>query len=86
MKETKYKVGDKVIISHDLNSNGMWINIPPTIATVIKVKEITPTFGVPYVLEVRGRRLSYCFWERDIDCKYEPENDEEELWKMWGDK
>jgi len=84
--ETKYKVGDKVVISHDLNSRGMWINIPPTIATIVEVKEITPTFGVPYVLEVRGKRLPCCFWERDIDCKYNPANDEEEFWKTWGDK
>tara|TARA_B100000073_G_C23586314_1_gene514405 strand:- start:113 stop:370 length:258 start_codon:yes stop_codon:yes gene_type:complete len=84
--ETKYKVGDKVIISHDLNSRGMWIKIPATIATIVEVKEITPSFGVPYVLEVKGRRLGFCFWERDIDCKYDSETGEEEFWKMWGDK
>lgn len=77
--KTKYKVGDKVIISHDLNSRGVWINIPPTIATIVEVKEITPSFGTPYVLEVRGKRLGFCFWENDIDGKHDLESDEEEM-------
>ena len=84
--ETKYKVGDKVIISHDLNSKGMWINIPRTVATVVEVKEITPSFGTPYVLEVRGKRLQFCFWETDIDGKCKSEEEEAWYWKTWGDK
>lgn len=84
--ETKYKVGDEVVISKTVNHKGMQINIPPTIAKVVEVKDITPTYGVPYVLEVNGIRIGFCFWEDDIDAKYEPESDEDYFWKVWGDK
>lgn len=85
-KKTKYKVGDKVIISKTINHRGMQINIPPTIATITEVQDTTPTYGTPYVLEVNGIKCGFCFWEDDIDGKYEPDTDEEFFWKTWGDK
>ena len=87
-KDTKYKVGDLVMISKTINHRGMQINIPPTVAKIIEVKESTPTYGIPYVLEINGIRCGFCFWEDDIDGKYEykPETDEEFFWKTWGDK
>jgi len=83
ISKAEYKVGDKVIISHDLNTKGMWIKIPPTIAKIVEIKEITPTYGIPYVLEVSGRRLTFCFWECDIDKKAELDEDESWYWEHY---
>jgi hypothetical protein len=51
-------------------------------AIVVEIKP-TVTFGAAYVLEVGGERLGVCYWTTDIDGL---DNDEEILWKTWGDQ
>ena len=78
----KYQVGDMVIISKSLSSDGRWIPMDPKIAKVVEIKP-TITFGPAYVLEAEGKRIRVCYWEDDID---ECIKDEDYLWETWGDQ
>ena len=61
---------------------------------IAKIKEVhercSEPFGVPYVLELpaditdKNNCAKVCYWESDILCKVE--EDEELIWKIWGDQ
>ena len=81
----KYKLNDKVLINKifSRDSGGQWIPIIPQYVTVEKVQQ-TPTLGWLYVLKQEdGKTLPVCYTEEDIIEEYD---DEEALWKVWGDK
>ena len=65
--------------------------IDPIIATVAEVRgKCSEPFGIPYLLVLPDYVLKtndcakVCYWETDIICKVE--NEEELIWKVWGDQ
>ena len=64
--ESKYTIGDKVLISKKLSASGRWEDIPPQLAKILEIKQ-TITFGPAYVLEINGHKCNICYWEPDID-------------------
>ncbi len=75
--ECKYKVGDRVIISQEFKSSphGHIINIDPITAVITRVS-VTATYCPAYSLKVNNAVLPVMFWESDIDCLAEIENEE----------
>ena len=90
-----YKAGDRVWINKLFVMGDVTMEVVdlknPFIATVKEVKErCSEPFGVPYVISLpkhitkKDNCANACYWETDIICKVE---DEEDLfWKVWGDQ
>ena len=63
----------------------------PIIASIKEVKErCSEPFGIPYIVDLPKTVLKkyncakVCYWESDILCKAEDEDDL--FWKVWGDQ
>ena len=66
MRVSKYKIGDRVIISHVLTPEGVWLKISPKTGIVKNVRD-TPSMGFAYSIELDGKVQIACYWESDID-------------------
>lgn len=65
--------------------------VDPIIVTVAEVRgKCSDPFGYPYLLHMPEHILAanncakVCYWESDIICKFE--DDDEFIWKVWGDQ
>lgn len=94
-KKPLYNKGDKVFINKLFVIGESTMEIKsldePVIATVAEVRQrCSEPFGIPYVLVLPdeiSKSYNYakvCYWETDIICKFEDE--EELIWKVWGDQ
>lgn len=81
--DNKYKIGDLVIISKKLSTTGAWQTVKTFQAKVADIKQ-TVTFGPAYCIEVNGNVLANCYWESDIDGFLS--DNEDQMWKTWGDQ
>ncbi len=66
LHSSKYNIGDEVLISKKLSTQGRWEDIPTQVAKILDVRE-TISLGPAYTLEINGARCNICYWESDID-------------------
>tara|TARA_R110001592_G_scaffold120430_1_gene324642 strand:+ start:8239 stop:8532 length:294 start_codon:yes stop_codon:yes gene_type:complete len=94
-KQHLYRKGDQVWINKLFVIGEVTMEtknlVDPIIATVAEVrKQCSEPFGFPYVLILPDSVYEsnicagVCYWETDIICKFEDEEDL--IWKVWGDQ
>jgi len=88
MQTPAYKVNDWVILTQKFVVDLTHIKRKKTQPYLAKIVEVKPTvsLGPCYVIEINGERQKLCYWETDIERRFDRNANEDLLWQTWGDK